>query len=404
MSEAGPSPLRRREFLQTGAAATAAAVSLSAGGLTALARDPADEKNVLPRRKLGNTGVDVTIVNAGTWRAPESLPRLLRFGYSHGVRYFDTAHSYGTEPAFKKWFQAEPEVRKHIFLATKEGPRSSPMDMLKIVDERCEALGTDYIDLLFYHGIGKQQVDWPKSKEMKEAIAAIKKTGKVKYVGFSTHDATRPQQLLNAAEGGFVDVIMLQFSPWLAKDSELNRALDACHKRGIGLISMKQIAGESLAQTEKAIPQVLKDRKLNPAQGLLTAIWSDERISTSCVSMKTLEQITENTEAARKFQPFTVAELDILRDTFLAAGPTMCKDCDGRCARAAGTAARLGDLTRYYTYHEHHGHRSEARRYYNELAPEERDWSGANLAAAREACPSKLDFARILPKTDELLG
>ena len=48
---------------------------------------------------------------------------------------------------------------------------------------------------------------------MKDAIEAIKKTGKVKFVGFSTHDATIAQQIQNAAEGGFVDVIMLKYTP-----------------------------------------------------------------------------------------------------------------------------------------------------------------------------------------------
>jgi predicted aldo/keto reductase-like oxidoreductase len=47
---------------------------------------------------------------------------------------------------------------------------------------------------------------------MKDAAEAIKKTGKVKFVGFTTHDARRPEQIQNAAEGGFIDVIMLQFS------------------------------------------------------------------------------------------------------------------------------------------------------------------------------------------------
>jgi predicted aldo/keto reductase-like oxidoreductase len=225
----------------------------------------------------------------------------------------------------------------------------------------------------------------------------------IEVVGFSTHDATKAQQIANAAEGNFIDVIMLAFSPWNIPD-DLNRALDACHKKGIGLISMKQIAPNTLDETARNIPQVLKDRNLTPAQGLLQAIWTDERFSTSCVSMKNTDQVRENTAAARTFTPWKVAELHELRDAMLAAGPTMCPNCDGRCAAAAGTAARLGDLARFYTYHEHHGHRTDARRFYAELSPEERDWTGANLEAARDACPNKLNFARLMPETDRLLG
>jgi hypothetical protein len=71
---------------------------------------------------------------------------------------------------------------------------------------------------------------------------------------------------------------------------------------------------------------------------------------------------------------------------------------------AAGTRARLGDLARFYTYHEHGGMRGVARDEYAALTPEQRDWQGADLAAAREACHYKLDFSRILPETDRLLG
>ncbi len=193
----------------------------------------------------------MTIVNAGTWRAPDSLNRLLRYAFSRGVRYFDTAAGYHTEDRFKAWFAAMPEVRKQIFLATKDHVRS-PGQMVNQVDQRLAALGTDYIDLLFFHGLGSNQVDWPKSKEMKDAVEAVKKTGKVRFVGFSTHDRLKAEQIQAAAEGGFIDVIMVAFSPWLKKDDPINRALDAAHKKNIGLVSMKQMAGHTQGQGQRA--------------------------------------------------------------------------------------------------------------------------------------------------------
>ncbi|MGO9598217.1 MAG: aldo/keto reductase [Isosphaeraceae bacterium] len=403
MSENGSNPLHRRQFMQSTVAATAAASTLATGAGAAQihgAETDSPKTAELPRRVLGKTGASVTILNEGTVKSHGALDRLLRHSFSRGIRYFDTAKSYGTEAAFKKWFEAMPEIRKQIFLATKDGV-NYPDDMVRKIDQRLAALGTDYIDLIFFHGLNSRQVDWPKSKEMKHAVEAVKKTGKVRFVGFSTHDAKRPEQLMAAAEGGFIDVIMLQFSPWLEKDAPLNKALDACHKADIGLVSMKQMAGHTQALDK--LP-VLKERGLNSYQGLLTAIWSDDRIATTCVTMMNTDQINQNTDAARQFEPLKQAEIHQLRDAVLAAGPTMCADCDGRCGRAAGTKARLGDLTRFLTYHEHHGSRRQAREGYAELAPEERDWHDADLEAAREACFSKLDFALLLPEVDRLLG
>jgi aryl-alcohol dehydrogenase-like predicted oxidoreductase len=398
--------VNRRDFFHTGAMATAAsAVTLASG--SAVAAPPASKKT-LPRRPLGKTGVDVTILNLGTWKSP-GLDRLLRFAYANGVRYYDAAKSYGSEPAIARWFQAMPEVRKEIFLVTKDHP-NTPRQLIKQLDERLAALQTDYVDLLFLHGIGPggygaASLEWPKSQEFKETIEAIKKSGKAKFVGFSCHDPKRAEYLQAAADGGFVDAIMVQYTAW-NHTPEMNRALDACHERGIGLISMKQVAGQTdriLDEVPRRVPS-LKEKGLTAYQGLLHAIWTDERIASSCVSMRNTDQIRENCLAAATFEPLKQAEMDGLRDACLAAGPTFCAACDGRCARETSTSAALGDLTRLLTYHDQYGYRGEARRLYSRLPERDRNWQGADLEAARRACPNHLDFASLLPKVDRDLA
>ena len=68
---------------------------------------------------------------------------------------------------------------------------------------------------------------------------------------------------------------MLQYTPWLDKDEPLNKALDACYNKGIGLISMKQVAGQFPAHAKKDILEevvkrvpMLAEKKLSPYQGL----------------------------------------------------------------------------------------------------------------------------------------
>ena len=244
----------RRKFLQAGAIATAAAASMAPG---VSAQEPAKaekaQEPVLPTRVLGRTGVPVTILEQGAVRGQD---RILRQAFANGVRLFDTAKLYGTEVLFKKWFEQAPEVRKQIFLVTKDMPQT-PKNLLKLVDERLKALGTDYIDLFFIHGLGDshksvdQTINLVKSQEFKETADAIRKSGKAKFIGFSTHNPKRAPVIQAAAEAGIVDAIMLQYSPWLDKDSALNKALDVAWKRGVGLITMKQIASASLATSPR---------------------------------------------------------------------------------------------------------------------------------------------------------
>jgi predicted aldo/keto reductase-like oxidoreductase len=414
MSHDETSGTDRRTFLQAGALATAAALSTASH---VEAQESPAKAPVLPKRKLGKTGLEITMLEMGTGALRErgTLERLIRLSYASGVRTFDTAKMYGTEPGFKRWFEQSPEVRKEIVLVTKDNPKS-PKDMLAMLDKRLEALGVDSVDLFFIHGLGDEHklddaMNFVKGQEFKETAEAIRRSGKAKFVGFSSHHKHRAQIIQAAADGGIIDAIMLQYTPWLDKDAPLNKALDACHAKGIGLISMKQIAGQFpsgekldvLKEVLRRVP-MLAEKKLSPYQGLLHAIWTDERISGSCVSIKTTDQLREDADAARRYAPLKTAEIEQLRDAALAFGPTLCADCDGRCAVAAGTKAELGDLTRFLTYHEHHGIRTEARRQYAALAPEARDWSGADLEAARAACPNKLDFAKLLPEVERHLA
>jgi aryl-alcohol dehydrogenase-like predicted oxidoreductase len=402
----------RRGFLQAGALATASALTLGRG---ADAQDAQAREVVLPRRPLGKTGIDVTLLDIGTGRG-KGVDRLLRYAFARGIRAFDTSETYGSEADFKRWFEVVPDVRKQIFLVTKDAPKT-PEQLPGMLDKRLAALGTDYVDLLFIHSFGDNHsladaVAMLKSRELGRTVDAIKKSGKARLVGISTHHKDRPVLLQAAAEGGIVDAVMLQYTPWLDKESPLNKAIDACWNKGIGLISMKQIAGHFLGDKPQGniLDEVVRrtpmlaEKKLTPFQGLLNAIWSDERISAACVSMTNTDYFRENTDAALRFEPLKAAEVRQLRDAALDHGPTLCADCDGRCSLAAGTRAELGNLTRFLTYHEHHGERVEARRLYADLSAEARDWSGADLEAARAACPNKLNFSALLPEVDRLLA
>ncbi len=403
----------RRSFLQAGALATATALNL---GSDANAQDAEPAKQVvLPKRPLGKTGIEVTLLDIGSGRG-KGVDRVLRYAFSRGIRAFDTSETYGSEIDFKHWFAAEPAVRKQIFLVTKDAPKT-PNQLPAMLDKRLHALGTDYVDLIFVHSFGDNHsladaVAMLKSRELRQTVDAIKTSGKAKLVGISTHHKDRATLLEAAAEGGAVDAIMLQYTPWLDKESPLNRTIDTCWKKGIGLISMKQIAGNFLGDKPKGSildevvkrTPVLAEKNLTPFQGLLHAIWSDERISAACVSMANTEYIRINVDAALRYEPLKAAELRQIRDAALAHGPTLCADCDGRCSIAAGTQAELGNLTRFLTYHEHHGDRTLARARYAELSPGQRDWSGADLEAARNACPSRLNFAKLLPEADRYLG
>ena len=285
-----------------------------------------------------------------------------------------------------------------------------------MLDKRTAALGTDYVDLLFIHSFGDNHslddaIAMVKSKELKEAFDAAKKSGKARLLGISTHHKDRAKLIQAAAEGGFVDAIMVQYRPWLDKDSPLNKAIDVATARDrpdLDETDRRQLPGRQAPgeYPRRRRPPGAHARRTETVAVPGPAARDLERraLSAVCTTMRNTDHIRENTDAARRFEPLKEADIRQLRDATLAHGSMLCADCDGRCSVAAGTRAELGNLTRFLTYHEHHGDRSEARRRYAELPAEARDWSGADLDAARAACPNRLDFARLLPEVDRHLA
>ena len=78
--------------------------------------------------------------------------------------------------------------------------------------------------------------------------------------------------------------------------------------------------------------------------------------------MMNTDQVRQNVDAARKFEPMTSGRRSSSSATpSWPPGRRCAPTCDGSCGRAGGTKARLGDLARLLTYHEHHGARVMAR-------------------------------------------
>lgn len=398
----------RRTFLKTGVTAAAAAgLPLAALG----DETQTEPKEPLPRRVLGRTGEKVTILNLGAGRPPNE--RQLNAAYDAGVRYIDTAATYGagaSERAIAEWMNKTGH-RKEFFIVTKESPRY-PASWPKTINRRLKALQTDTIDLFLLSGLGDNVRDGeeesarnvPKMKEWADAAEQLKKTGKVRFVGFSTHTAMplRIGLLNSAAEGGWADAIMVAYDPKIVRENaEFNKALDACHKAGIGLICMKEMRG--LDEMPKLLPE-FEELGLTAHQAVLHAVWSDERIASICSDMPNIPILTENAAAARNFKPLDKLKIGAVIDLYQRYAVRYCNGCDGRCRRAGGTKAALADMTRALSYYEQDGLRNEARKLYASLTPDQRDWNGADLAAASNACVCKLDFASLLPRAEEKLA
>ena len=365
---------------------------------------PATAATVLPQRPLGKDGTKVTMLCMGGMMSAYS-PDYLDMAWSMGIRYFDTADCYirgKSEPIVGQWLAKYPERRKDIFLVSKDHPRQGPEQLLEMIDKRLAACGTKYLDAFYIHGLGPKEygddsVNWPKSDKFKKVAEQLKASGKVKKVGFSCHDGRLNDYLNAAAEGGFVDVIMLALNPFYEKGGAFDKALDACHKAGIGLVAMKTM--RNTRDIPKRLPEFDK-LGLSTHQAVLHAVWSDPRISAVCNMIDNVNQMETSSAAARSYkEPLKTAHAELLKETLLAHRRAICPGCPACSEAAEKSQLAFQDIARFVMYYEQDGS-LEAKELYRALPADARKASLLDLTTLRDKCALRIDYADILQRAE----
>lgn len=409
----------RRHFLKStltlpvALAAAPGIIAQVASAADAPAQEPADKPGgkpveaagPLPMRKMGKTDRPVTMLNIGGMMSAYS-PQYLDIAWAAGIRYFDTADCYikgKSEKIVGEWLAKYPERRQELFLVSKDHPKEGPQQLLEMIDRRLDACGAKYLDAFYIHGIGprdygEDSLNWPKSDGYKKVCEKLKESGKVKMVGFSCHDGRLNDYLAAAAEGGFVDIIMLSYNAFYNKGDAFDKALDACHAKGIALVAMKTM--RNTKELPARLPQFDK-LGLTLHQAVLHAVWSDPRISSICSSLANVGQIESNAAAARSYkQPLSVASRELLRETILASDRhTFCPGCPSCDSFAAKSQLALKDISRSVTYYEQDGDLA-ARELYQSLPAFTRDARGLDLAALRDGCDFRVDYPSLVKRAE----
>jgi len=108
--------------------------------------------------------------------------KALQYGIEIGLNLIDTAEDYGDGHSEEIVGRAITGRREKVFVATKFSPEHSHYDdVIKALEGSLKRLNTDYVDLY--------QIHWPNLsvpvKETLYALATLKASGKIKYIGVS---------------------------------------------------------------------------------------------------------------------------------------------------------------------------------------------------------------------------
>ncbi|MHB8898666.1 MAG: aldo/keto reductase [Thermoguttaceae bacterium] len=294
----------RREFLKGAAAA---------GSLAWTATTHAAESGPpsLPTRPLGHTGVHVTVLALGGYTGMKE-PRsdafdpveLANAAIDLGVRYFDSAPSYGAGQSERNYGQVLAHRRHEVFLAAKTGQRTYDGAMREF-DESLKRLQTDHVDLLQIHGAraGEDLAAWGKTDGVIRALEKLRDQKLTRFIGVTGHESA--DVICEAITRYPFDTVLTTFNPTLKKKPYIEKVLPLANSKQMGILAMKVMGGElgSLAtgnpakndgkpHHDEAAQQATAEELIRYVLGL--------PVSVAVVGMGSLEELRANVAAARQ--------------------------------------------------------------------------------------------------------
>jgi aryl-alcohol dehydrogenase-like predicted oxidoreductase len=216
---------------------------------------------VLPLRKLGKTGQNITMLGVGGyhigWTTERDAQEVIETALEGGVRFFDTAEQYGpgtSEERYGKYLT--PKYRDLVFLMTKTQAKTAK-DAQQHLEGSLRRMKTDYLDLWQMHSLfTPEDVDERMANKVLDVLIEAKENGKVKHIGFTGHQNpfAHKRMLELTRENGPIETVqmpvnVLDQSYFSFAEHVMPELLD----RNIGVLAMKTLAdGRFFGKKEKA--------------------------------------------------------------------------------------------------------------------------------------------------------
>jgi aryl-alcohol dehydrogenase-like predicted oxidoreductase len=211
--------MRRREFLIRSATAAGAAWLSSKSILNAIAEQTLGKKfSAADTVTLGSTGIQTSRLAMGTGTVGsghhshqtalgvKGLSDLLLNGYDHGLRFFDSADSYGSHPHVAEALKHVPRDKVTVLSKTwARDPATARADL----DRFRRELGTDYLDICLMHCV--TEADWTdRYKGVMDVLSEAKQKGTIRAHGCSCHSI---EALRAAAKSPWVEIDLARINP-----------------------------------------------------------------------------------------------------------------------------------------------------------------------------------------------
>ncbi|EQK42540.1 aldo/keto reductase family protein [[Clostridium] bifermentans ATCC 638] len=370
-------------------------------------------------REFGKTGKKISILGFGCMRFPQidgeidegKTIEMVRYAIDNGVNYIDTAYPYHNgESEIVVGKILKDGYRERVNLATKlpSWEINSREDMDKYFNEQLKKLQTEQIDFYLIHALDKGLWENLVENNIFDFLNKIKKSKKVRYVGFSFHDKYEVfKEIIDSYDWDFTQI---QYNYLDEEYQAGTKGLEYASEKDMGVIIMEPLRGGKLANNlPNDILEIINksNSKKSPAQWAFKFLYNKPEIGIVLSGMSNIEQVIDNIRicnedgAAGSMNLENEKVIEALRDTLKSKIKINCTDCKYcmPCPNGVNIPACFECLNNSSMFNDIEGIKNNMYKY---LIEQDVDASKCiECGKCEKSCPQHIDIINKLKKVKE---
>lgn len=265
----------------------------------------------MEKRILGRTGFEVSIIGLGgipiQQCSQEDATKLIKAAYDNGINFIDTARAYTVSEDYIGRALKDLGI-DDMYIATKTAARTYE-GAKKDFEISYRDLAVDCIDLYQFHNLSTMEDYYIVMGDdgAYKFFEEMKEKGLIKEIGITSHSADVMDIALDS------DYFSTMQFPYNVVESQGVPLLEKAHKKNIGTIAMKPIAGGVL---------------MNHGEEAIRYILENENLTLAIPGMSTIDEVKRNSEIGKNFKPLEEREKEELIEVAKSLGNDFCRRCN----------------------------------------------------------------------------
>ncbi len=300
--------MKRRDFLKTCIASTAAFGALRSAGERPVGGIKAYDAKGLPTVVLGKTGLVVPRIGIGCgsrFCAVQDVDKgveILTYALDHGFYYWDTAHDYGIDKVIseERLGLILKARRKEVILSTKIQRRTYDEGM-RHLEESLKRLQTDKLDLLKIHNVATMdEVERIGAADgVLKVLLKARDEKTTRFIGFSGHTSAEVMKAMLSRYD--FDTMLIALNHYSDRSGDMEQdAIPAAAGKNMGVMIIKAI------RPRETVKIVTPDELIRYALSL-------PRVHAAVIGTDSVDVVKKNIENLKKFRPMDAEEMKRIR-------------------------------------------------------------------------------------------